>query len=169
MWGRGGRPGWCHPHAETGREAGTPWQRWAFLRAAQDAGAGRGKPAGRLTDLVDHNGPGNEGTERGCVSEWLSGGEVDLQEVPVMASCKSLHTYYWLYRSFSVSAISPLLYRATLLAAPTSSVKRRQLSQVFPVFGIKGFDLPEETCKLAVPTQGDCSRHQQHNQGDVIS
>jgi len=68
-----GRAGWSDPGTENVREGGTPGQRWAVLGMAQDAGSGRGRVTGRPTDLVDNNGPGNDGAERGR-REGSSGG-----------------------------------------------------------------------------------------------
>ena len=67
------KPGQEHPRNGNVRESDTVGQRWTFLRAVHDAGAGRGRVRGGRRILDDHNGPGNEGAERGR-REGSSGG-----------------------------------------------------------------------------------------------
>jgi hypothetical protein len=62
--GRGGRSGWCHARAEFVRESDSLGARLAFLRT----------------------GPGRRGGEGARYRTAALGSEVDLQEVPVMAS-----------------------------------------------------------------------------------
>jgi len=52
-----------HAREEIAGKADTPGTRLGVPCAAQDAGAGRG----RRRNLVDHNGPGNEGAVRGTI------------------------------------------------------------------------------------------------------